>query len=311
MNFSCKRNELRIDEFRETPFSIKNENCDLVIKDFFKKHNFFDINKYPDIFYIRKKLSNYLNISFDQLVFGHGSDDVLKNLFLCLDYNSVQILEHSYKMAFFYNNLLNKNIYTNSFEYRDGFYLKNDIIKLGGDILYIVNPHCPTTFSLNENDILKFSNHFKYVIIDEAYTDPLYINKKYLTKKNIIIVKSFSKLGAAGGLRIGYCVTSNKEIVESICSITSNYNLNSEAIRYLEILINSPDLIKSTQLEFKKAYEYLIKKLNVKTKSFFVSNFALFEYNEKLKDIGVEYNINFKKFNRITLTNDFVFKKII
>lgn len=310
MNFNLKRNEIKKDDFWGTPFSKKNENCDTLLKDKLKQNNFIDVNKYPNLFFIQKKLCNVLNIRTDQLVFGHGSDDILKNLFLTLNYNSIQMLEHSYKMSFFYNELLNKKILVNTFLYKNKkFNLNHDIVKLGGDILYIVNPHCPTTFKIDPNEIINLSIYFKYIIIDEAYCNPLYHFSEYLKTKNIIVVKTFSKLGGSPGLRIGYCMCSDKHVMNNMRIISSNYNLNSEAIRYLDFIIENQKIILDSQFELTKGFEYISKKIN--KPSFFSANFALFEYDSKLKNIGVEYVIDGHKFIRITLTNDFVFKKII
>lgn len=309
MNCDIKRNKYSADSFRETPFSIKNENCELILSKVVKEDDFLDINKYPDMNYIQKKFCKHLNVQNDQLIFGHGSDDILKNLVLSLNYNSIQLLDPSYKMMEFYNKLLHKSIYLNGFRYDGNFHLNKEFKDVGGEVLYIANPHCPTAYKLNPDEIVRLSYHFKYIIVDEAYTNPLYIDNRYLNVKNIILVNTFSKLGGSAGLRIGYCVCSDQNVMEGMRSISTNYSLNSEAIRYLDLLLNNINYIENSELELKRGYEYLCEKIN--KRSFYAANFALFEYDDRLKEIGVEYMIDFKKFLRITLTNKNVFQKII
>lgn len=297
LNYNIRRNEIQDDPLKNQLISKRNETCDSSIIYSQNTNSFENINRYPDIFGAIKKLSSVLKTSSHNLVFGNGSDDVLKNLFLTLEYETVTILSDSYKMSFFYNDLLKKRINVENFKYENKkFHLKNTW--LHGDLLYLVSPHCPTGFEYNTEELMDISCRFKYVILDQAYTNPLIINDKLL-RKNVVIVKSFSKLGGAPGLRIGYAITKNKNILHNLKCITSNHSLNSEAIRYINFIIKNKHLIEQSEKNYEICFEYIKSKYNLF--GILCGNFAIFEFDQRIKDIGVEYIIDNKKFIRITL----------
>lgn len=309
LNYNLKRNVIVDDSLKNEIFSKRNECCDFEFIKQLKDHSFENIHKYPDIYTAKKILCSKLEIEESSLIFGNGSDDVLKNLFFTLDYKSLHILSHSYKMAYFYNDLLYKKIIQYDFKYSDAFEISTEILGDNDGLFYLVNPHCPTTFKFTSDQILDLSRKFKYLILDEAYTSPLNVNQILSNIKNIFIVKSFSKLGGCPGLRIGYVVNSDLDILNKINVISSNHPINSEAVRYIKFITNNQNLLCESEYRYLECFNYIKHKLNLKGMS--CSNFSIFEYDIRLKDIGVEYEIDGRRFLRITLTDINSFKSKI
>ena len=93
------------------------------------------------------------------------------------------------------------------------------------DLFYLNSPHNPTgkVFSFEELDSINFlcKKNNVLIISDEPYKDIVYDGKKHISmlefdNPDSISVFSFSKSFAATGLRIGYSISRNKEIIEAM-----------------------------------------------------------------------------------------------
>ena len=101
-------------------------------------------------------------------------------------------------------------------------------------VIFIANPSNPTGTALNINRISKFIESLPkriIVVIDEAYYEysvfqglksAINLLKKY---PNLIITRSFSKIHALAGSRIGYGLAS-KKIVNDFNDYRQPFNIN-------------------------------------------------------------------------------------
>lgn len=281
-------------KYTENTVSTKNENTNHQfvknLKDFGKYHLYPNTEQGLDV------LSKQLNLTKDQLVLGAGSEQILKHLFILLPYKKIQIIEHSYEMAMYYNKMLDKQIILNKISLNnEGDFVCEDIVKLGGDVLYLVNPHCPTGLMF---DIEKYANKFKYIIVDEAYVNPLskILNCNKNTE-NIITVRTFSKLGGVPGLRLGYAMGS-KKIISQLNCLRDCYETTTEAIEYLNFISTNADVLEQNQTQLLECYNLL--KSREKCFSKYCSNFAIFK---SVNFKGKQYNIDNETYTRVTLTN--------
>lgn len=146
----------------------------------------------------------------------------------------------------------------------------------GASIVYICNPNNPTgmttPFSELENWI-KNSDKDTYFMVDEAYgefADPKYFKSCVpLVKsgvKNLVITKTFSKIYALAGLRIGYGLGS-EEIIATIRQFVEGDNINQlgcvAALASLKDKSFALKSIKSNQ-ESKKLTEEAFDKMKIK-----------------------------------------------
>jgi histidinol-phosphate aminotransferase len=280
--------------------SFKNENTNSVfIKNLDK---FSNCNLYPDIENAISILSDILIVDKHNLILGAGSEEILKNLFLILDYNSIQILEHSFELSFYYNRLLNKKIIVNNIKFTENTFQEGNIKKLGGDLLYLVSPHCPTGITFSLEQIIEYSKIFKYIIVDEAYINPLVFNLPII--QNVIFVRSFSKLGGVPGLRFGYAIA-HKNIIHKLNCIRNSYEINVYAVEYIQYISNNLHIIDESISEYINCYNNL--KNIIDTFSIYCANFATF-YGEKLN--GKKYIIDNNIFTRITLCDSLNYENL-
>lgn len=299
-DFEVKRTRwFTINDYNTSLVSLKNENSNKFFINNLIQHGFDDFQKYPDLRSAYALLSSFLNVEKENIILGYGSSQILKDLFMTLDYDSIQIFNHSWEMATVYNNIFKKKIINNDFLFNEnGFVFEHDVENIGGDVLYLVNPHCPTGVEIKTEEIVSIADRFKYVIIDEAYKNPLQIDHRLLKKENIIIVRTFSKLGGVPGMRLGYCLA-NKEITNKLYVVKPTYEIDITAVKYIKFVTKMPHVIDDHYNEMHKCFD-IIKSIN-KGFGIHCGNFATFENKEMLK--GKVYDIDSKPFVRITLTD--------
>lgn len=143
----------------------------------------------------------------------------------------------------------------------------------GSNFAVIVNPNNPTSVAMKKDDIVKILENLRHldgIIVDESFIDFTGNRKEYSVQplvnefNNLIVLRSLSKEFGIPGLRLGYIVTSNKEIKKKVKRYLPIWNINSIAERFLELFPR-----------YQREYEESIKKIINDRETFFA----------KLKDI--------------------------
>lgn len=127
-------------------------------------------------------------------------------------------------------------------------------------LVYIDNPNNPTGQAISIESIEKIlqaaEKHDAALIVDEAYGD--YMDKSnsainiFEDKRNLIVLKSFSKGIGLAGLRAGYIVAP-LEISDYIRKISNPYRINNIARILARKSFELSDFLKKSKDEIKKA----------------------------------------------------------
>lgn len=160
------------------------------------------------------------------------------------------------------------------------------------DIMFICNPNNPTgqiiCKDLIESIVLKCEKNNVFVVIDECFLDFVEYKEKYTAinlvnkYKNLIILKAFTKIYAIPGVRLGYCISSNKDIIERLKVVGPPWNISNIAQDAGKAALQEKKFIDETIKYVKKQREYLIKelkKINIKTYETY-ANYILFKFEE-------------------------------
>lgn len=125
------------------------------------------------------------------------------------------------------------------------------------DLLVICNPNNPTSTAISNSDMRKIldtcKQHDIFVMVDETYVEfaPDYhgITSVPLTAyyNNIIILRGTSKFFAAPGLRLGYAITGNRDLIKTINSRKNPWTINSLAVVAGEIMFKDTGYIEQTR----------------------------------------------------------------
>jgi histidinol-phosphate aminotransferase len=199
------------------------------------------INRYPDSqgFALKKKLAKMLRVEPSNLVLGNGSDeliDVLIKTFVEED-ESILTADTTFLEYKIIAKVLNRKLATVPLRYfkYDLESFKKKIDKKT-KMIFIANPNNPTGTYVTKfelEDFLKDLPENILLVLDEAYdtfidADDFPNSLKYTGKKNVVVLKTFSKAYGLAGLRLGYAVA-HADLASCMEKARQPFNVNSLA----------------------------------------------------------------------------------
>jgi histidinol-phosphate aminotransferase len=250
------------------------------------------ISAYPEFHTIYKILAKKFKINTNNIVLTPGSDAALKNTFeIFYKKNKKVITIHpTFAMVDVYCKIFQtKQI---KIGYNDKLELDLDSLNRSIDkntcLIILANPNSPTGSLIKKKELesllIKAKRYGVKVIIDEAYYE--FSKYNYLNKikkyDNLIIIRTFSKLFGLAGLRAGY-VASNHKIIKKYFAIKPMYEINSIAVKAIELFLQTPSLIKSYLKEMRIGERY-VKNFCKKNEYKFIKCYANFYH--------IDFNFN-------------------
>ena len=170
----------------------------------------------PDVAPIVDCLAEYYHVKPGQVFVGVGSDDVISMAFLTFFHSGKPILFPDVTYSFYD---VWANLYRIPFRQiplTEDWQINPEDYKVENGGVVFPNPNAPTGLlqSLDTVEEIIQANRDVVVIVDEAYIDfggesALKLIDKY---DNLLVVQTFSKSRAMAGLRVGFCIGSEKLI---------------------------------------------------------------------------------------------------
>ena len=203
-----------------------------------------EINHYPDVnaSELREALAIHLNIPESSIFFGNGAAEVILDIVFALKPRRALLTAPTFAE---YGEALEAADceigYYRLYEEK-GFVIGEDILDAIDedlDIMFICNPNNPTGVlterALIERVAEKCREKNVVLVIDECFMDFIDGREKYSVMErleeydNVIILKAFTKLYAMAGVRLGYCLCANPEIMEALDRVRQPWNLSNLA----------------------------------------------------------------------------------
>jgi histidinol-phosphate aminotransferase len=195
---------------------------------------------YPDGggFYLRKAIAAKLDLAPENIILGNGSNEVIEFLghaFLDLEDDVV-----TSRYAFIVYKLIAtsfgaRTIETPSPDYRQDLGAMLDAITPKTRLIFIPNPNNPTGTLISQAEIDAFMSRVPetvIVVFDEAYFEfldnPPDTLRFVRDGRNIVVLRTFSKIHGLAGLRIGYGVA-RADLIEVLQKTRQPFNVNSIA----------------------------------------------------------------------------------
>ena len=219
-----------------------------------KKINTF---KYPDgkSSKLRDQISKKFKCNKDQIICGAGSDEVIQmicQLFL-KPKDEVIVPQFSFLMYRIYSKIVGAKVI---FAKEKNFKISvSEILKKVTSrtkIVFLANPNNPTGTYLNSNELKELRKKLKkdvLLVVDDAYAEYMK-NKKYTSglelfknKKNVFILRTFSKIYGLSSLRVGWGYGS-KNIIDGLNIIKPPFNVNEVAQKAAVESLNDSKFIK-------------------------------------------------------------------
>ncbi len=201
------------------------------------------LNRYPDgaCFSLRQELSRRFKVAPEQFVFGCGSDEtiVLALRAFVNEGDEVVMAKPSflvYSIAAISVGAVLKEVPLQGLRY--DLKAMKKAVNRKTKIVFIGNPDNPSGQYSTKTEIAEFLDGFPedvLVFFDEAYFEFASSQKDYAdtlallkTRKNVIVARTFSKIYALAGLRIGYAVAS-PEVADLMNRAREPFNVTSLA----------------------------------------------------------------------------------
>jgi histidinol-phosphate aminotransferase len=303
---------------------------------------FSKLHQYPDITHLslRERIGDTFNIPRQHIVISAGLDSILDLITrVFFEYRDVFVMPvpgfflfESYSERMGANPVFLQLDEENDFKWTDKIFekLKELIVRFRPKIVWLSNPNNPTGHTIPEDmlqEVLKLAGDYNvYIVLDEAYYD--FVGKisdsaaKYIKDyDNLMVLRSFSKAYGLAGIRLGYIMCSNEDIIEALLIHRHHFPITQLSLNIARIALKDKQFINQTQINTRKRREILYQLLNnLPTFRYISSQTNIFmlksnilsanDLDSKLKKYGIitsQLNITGiakNKYLRITIRNE-------
>ncbi|HKQ79908.1 MAG TPA: histidinol-phosphate transaminase [Blastocatellia bacterium] len=194
-----------------------------------------DINFYPEDggIELKRGLADKCGISSNNIILGHGATEVLDIIvrtFVCPE-DEVISAHPSFPWFQMLGQMSGaKNVIVPLREHTHDLKAMADSITPKTKLIFIANPNNPTGTIVGQDELeafLKVVPSHVVVVLDEAYTEYVTGEQndtiRYIWRKPVIIVRTFSKFSGLAGLRIGYAI-SGRWIIDLLEKVRAPFN---------------------------------------------------------------------------------------
>jgi len=280
----------------------------------------FDYNRYPDLDYkkLKSELSRITNRKVENIIPTNGSDELIQLILLAYSKENENILSHIPTFSEYekISNYLGRNFIgvkpkKNLKVDKDVFIQK--IKEYNPKIIFLCSPNNPTGELLKEEfieEVLNTSNNM--VIVDEAYIEfSGKTNIKLLNKyENLIIMRTLSKAYGLASLRVGYGLTSEKNI-DFLNEYRMPYNISgisqfiaTETLKLIDTKKYVENILNEKQRIIKELKKINIEYLNSESNFILIKTInnngvlkALKENKIFVRTFNDEYLVSYIRFN--------------
>lgn len=266
-----------------------------------------NINLYPEATsrLLREKLANKLKIDKEMIIFGNGADDVIDLIGMAFINEGDEVITCETTFPAYRTAVKIMGGKFISVKLKDFRFNLEEIAKRINEktkMIFLCNPNNPTGTILTKDEINNFIKQISQdiiVVFDEAYCD--YVeNKNYINGlpfvsegKNVIVVRTFSKIAGIAGVRVGYAIA-RQELISYLRRVVNPFTTNRlaqvAALASLDDEEHRKKVLNSNQEG--KIYLYIeLKKLEL----FYVPTETNFIFIDVKEDSEVIFNKLLKK----------------
>lgn len=237
-----------------------------------------DITGYPEREYtsLRKCIASYVDTDFKNIIVGNGSTELISLFIQILKPHKALILGPTYSEYEREVTLAGGTSRYYRLDESHGFSIHVDALSRqlneAIDLLIICNPNNPTSTAISRSDMRQILDTCKengiYVLVDETYVE-FAENLQDITAiplaqyyNNIIVLRGISKFFAAPGLRLGYAVCGNRDLIKEVVGHQDPWTINTLAAIAGEIMFTDEDYIARTRQLISSERERICKTLD-------------------------------------------------
>jgi histidinol-phosphate aminotransferase len=231
-------------------------------------------NRYPDsgCYYLREKLAGRLGVSMDEIVVGRGSNELVQ-VAICTVVDpgdEVVIADPTFITYGLATTMMGGHpVFVPCADYKHDLATMASRIGPKTKAVVVCNPNNPTGTMVTADEVEHFLRSVPddvLVIFDEAYyeyiTDPAYPEtlRHVRRKKNVLVLRTFSKVYSLAGLRVGYGIA-KPEIIDYFNRVRLPFNVTHVAQAAAIASLDDPDQISKAREVNDSGKEYLTSNL--------------------------------------------------
>ena len=237
------------------------------------------LTAYPDREYtgLRKAIASYVNCDYQNVLVGNGASELISLLAKVCKPKKALILGPTYSEYEHSIGLTGgKSDYFELME-KDNFVLDKDCLlshlEADYDLCVLCNPNNPTSALIEKGALEEVvscaGKNNVLMLVDETYMEfvsdvdtksAISLVSKY---SNLVVLRGVSKFFASPGLRLGYAVTSNHDLIAKVNELQVPWSVNSLAEVAGKVMFSDKEYIKKTReyvaTERDRIYERLLK----------------------------------------------------
>jgi histidinol-phosphate aminotransferase len=213
---------------------------------------------YPDGYAtsLRESLAQFLRVEKEQLIFGNGSDEIIQIISRALLHSNSNTIMATPTFPQYKHNAIIENAEIREVPLINGEHNLDQMIESIDEhtsVVWICSPNNPTGTYINEHQLITFLDQVPsnvIVVLDEAYYEYVdahdYYDSINLTShyKNLIVLRTFSKIYGLAGFRLGYGV-GNQELIKGIEPAREPFNVNTLALVAGEAAILDQEFVEN------------------------------------------------------------------
>jgi histidinol-phosphate aminotransferase len=204
------------------------------------RHALESVHLYPDggSFYLREALATHLEVDPGQLILGNGSNELIE--FICHAFLRAGDEVVTPRYAFIAYKIIAtlfaaRTIEADAPDFRQDLNAILAAITRKTRLIFVANPNNPTGNLVRQDEIERFMAQVPsdvVVVFDEAYyefnEEPPDLLRHVREGRNLILLRTFSKIHGLAGLRVGYAIAP-PELVQVLEKAREPFNVNSLA----------------------------------------------------------------------------------
>ncbi len=250
----------------ENPFGCSPKAKEAIMKDL------DSVSIYPDgaAAHLSGVLSAHLGVDANQLVFGAGSDEVILMIARAFLVKGDETIMASHTFPQYKHNAEIEGAVCIEVPLRDG---THDLPAMLGKItprtkvIWICNPNNPTGTIVTHQELEQFLGQVPdsvLVVLDEAYYEynesPEYPDSMALLKrhKNVVLLRTFSKIYGLASLRIGYGI-GHPEVIRYINQVREPFNTTRFAQAAAAAAVQDQEFIRYCREQNALGRDYLVQ----------------------------------------------------
>ena len=260
-----------------------------------------NINLYPEgsSRALREKIAHKLNLDKEMIIIGNGGDNIIDLIGMAFINEDDEVIIGEITFPAYETitkimggELISVKLKNFRFDLEEIIQRINEKTK----IIFLCNPNNPTGTIVEKKEVADFMGKIPpevIVVFDEAYYD--YVEDKnypdsisYVSeRKNVIIIRTFSKIAGIAGVRVGYGIAS-PELIGDLRRVVNPFTTNRLAQVAALASLDDEEHYKKVLKSNQEGKKYLYKELK-ELGLFYLPTEANFIYIDLKEDSGVVF----------------------